>query len=66
MNTLVNEITKQVGISEKEARKAVTLTADYLKHRIPEPLATEVAGMLELGEKLNEEEANLVGLFPIP
>ncbi len=30
MNTLINEITKKVGISEEEARKAVTLTADYL------------------------------------
>lgn len=53
MNTLVNEIMNKVGISEEEARKAVALTADCLKHRIPEPLATEVAEMLELGEKIN-------------
>jgi len=36
MEELIKRISEKLGISEEAARKAVVMTADYLKYKLPD------------------------------
>ncbi len=65
MNELVVRISEKLGISKDQAHKAVLITADYLKTKLPDPLYEEIEMMLEIPSPTDQETKEL-GLFKIP
>ncbi len=65
MEELIKRISEGLGISQDAARKAVLITADFLKERLPQPIYTDVEAILETSH-IPEEEAKELGLFRIP
>ena len=59
MKDLEKEIAKKLGISQDAAHKAVMITVEYLKDKIPEPLAFNIDEILEMGEVPEDEEKKL-------
>jgi len=47
MDELVKLVAGRVGISESQAKQAVEMVLDFLKHKLPEPLAGQIEGVLE-------------------
>ena len=50
MDDLIKLVTKQAGISEAQAKKAVETIMDFIKDKLPGPLAGHVQGLLSGGE----------------
>ncbi len=50
MEELVKMIAEQTGISEDMARKAVNVVMDYLKDKLPQPLAGQLDNLLQGGD----------------
>lgn len=46
MDELVKLVVQKTGISESQARQAVTVVLDFLKQRLPAPIASQVDGAL--------------------
>ncbi len=46
MNELVKLVQDKTGISEDQARTAVTTVVNYLKGKLPAPIASQVDGAL--------------------
>ncbi len=46
MDELVKLIVQKTGISEDQARQAVSVVVGYLKDRLPAPIAAQVDGIL--------------------
>lgn len=46
MDELVNLVAQKAGISEAQARQAVTVVLDFIKQRLPAPIASQVDGVL--------------------
>ncbi len=46
MDELVKLVSQKVGISEDQARQAVTVVINFLKERLPAPIAGQVDGVL--------------------
>jgi hypothetical protein len=46
MDELIKLITKKTGISEDQARQAVNMVADFLKKKLPAPIAGQIDGIL--------------------
>ncbi len=65
MDELVKLIAEKLGVSQDVARKAVLITADYLKQKLPQHVYTDVEVVLETAS-VNEEETRELGLFRIP
>ncbi len=65
MDTLIKQLTEKSGLSEDTARKAVVITADYMKTKLPEPLYTDLVLVLKMPE-VQEDEAKELGLFKFP
>ena len=47
MEELVNLIVKKTGISKEQAQTAVKTVLDFLKQKLPAPIAAQVDGALE-------------------
>jgi uncharacterized protein (DUF2267 family) len=47
MDELVDLVVKKTGIPEESARKAVQVVLDYLKDKLPAPLAGQLDNFLE-------------------
>lgn len=47
MDELVKLVVDKVGVTEAQARQAVELVLDYLKDKLPEPIAGQVGAVLE-------------------
>jgi nucleoid DNA-binding protein len=47
MEELVNLIVKKTGISKEQAQTAVKTVLDFLKQKLPAPIASQVDGALE-------------------
>jgi nucleoid DNA-binding protein len=47
MDELVELVVKKTGIPEETARKAVNTVLDYLKDKLPEPVAGMIDNFLE-------------------
>lgn len=46
MDELIKQVVQKTGISEDQARQAVTVVLNFLKERLPAPLASQVDGIL--------------------
>ncbi len=46
MDELVKLVVKKTGISEDQARKAVDTVLQFIKQRLPAPLASQIDGLL--------------------
>lgn len=46
MDELVKLVVQKTGISEDQARQAVTVVINFLKERLPAPIASQVDGLL--------------------
>ena len=46
MNELVKLVSQKVGISEEQSRQAVTMVIDFLKERLPAPIAGQIDTIL--------------------
>jgi uncharacterized protein (DUF2267 family) len=57
MDELIKQITQKTGISQDQARQAVTQVLDFLKQKLPAPIANQVEAVLGGGLP------NLGGLF---
>jgi hypothetical protein len=49
MEELINQVASKTGISEAQARDAVTTVLGFLKDRLPEPLAGQLDNVVEGG-----------------
>jgi hypothetical protein len=49
MDELIKLITKKTGISEDQARQAVNMVVDFLKKKLPAPIAGQIDGILSGG-----------------
>jgi hypothetical protein len=47
MDELIKSIAKKVGISEAQAKQAAEMVINFLKEQLPEPLASQVEGVLD-------------------
>lgn len=46
MDELVKLVSSKVGISEDQARQAITIVVNFLKERLPAPIAGQVDGVI--------------------
>ncbi len=65
MNELEKSLAEKLGISSELAHKAILITADYLKTKLPAPMFKDLELALKMPE-IKEEEAAELGLFRIP
>lgn len=65
MDELIKLIAEKLGVTQDVARKAVLITADYLKNKLPAPIYTDVEAILETSN-VTEEETKELGVFRIP
>jgi len=49
MNELVNVVVQKTGLSQEDAQKAVTAVIDFLKTKLPGPIASHLDGFLAGG-----------------
>jgi nucleoid DNA-binding protein len=53
MNELINVIVQKTGISQENAQKAVQVTVDFLKSKLPGPIAVQLNSFLMGGTNLS-------------
>ena len=63
MDELVKMVVKKTGMSEEMARKAVDTVLDFLKQKLPTPLAAQIDGLLSGSGSLDDKLQGLGGLF---
>ena len=49
MDELIKQVTAKAGISEDQARKAVSTVLDFVKTRLPAPIASQVENAISGG-----------------
>ncbi len=62
MNELVNLIVKKTGIPAATAQTIVTIVADYLKKKLPAPVAGQIDGLLSNDAAVQQAEGLIGGL----
>jgi uncharacterized protein (DUF2267 family) len=62
MDELIKLVSSKAGISEEQAKQAVTSVLDFLKQRLPAPLASQIDGVLS-GGSLPDLSKGLGGLL---
>lgn len=64
MDELVRMVAERTGISEDQARTAVTTVVGFIKDRLPEPIASQVDGVISgQGGGLGDVGGMLGGMF---
>jgi len=63
MDELVNLIVKKTGIPAATAKTIVSMVVDYLKKKLPAPIASQVDGLLSGAGNVQNAENMLGGLF---
>jgi hypothetical protein len=66
MDELIKRITEKTGISEDQARTAVTTVTGFLKEKLPAPIAGQVDNAISGGavvDKVGDVAAKVGGLF---
>ncbi len=46
MNELVNVVAQKTGMSQEDAQKAVTAVIDFLKTKLPPPIASHLDALM--------------------
>ena len=62
MEELVKLVVEKTGISEEQARGAITTVVNFLKEKLPAPIAGQIDGLLS-GSGINDALKGLGGLF---
>ena len=62
MNELVNLIVKKTGIPAATAKTIVNIVLDYLKKKLPAPVAGQLDGLLKSDATVRQAENMLGGL----
>ena len=62
MNELIKIVTQKAGIPEDQAKLAVKAVLDFLKEKLPAPVASQIEGLLG-GTGLDDVAKGLGGLF---
>ncbi len=60
MDELIKQISQKTGISADQAKQAVTMVLDFLKQRLPTPIAAQIDAVLAGGMP---NLGNVGGLF---
>ena len=63
MNELVSLIVKKTGIPQATAQTVVNLVVDYLKKKLPAPIASQIDGLLSNDATVQQAENIVGGLF---
>ena len=63
MNELVNLIVKKTNIPQATAQTIVNLVVDYLKKKLPAPVASQIDGLLSNDANVQQAENVVGGLF---
>ncbi len=63
MQEIVKLVSEKVGISNDQARVAVEVVINFLKDKLPEPLAGQLDGLLSGGGNPQDLLKNIGGLF---
>jgi hypothetical protein len=63
MDELVKLVSSKTGVSEEIAQKAVTVVLDYLKDKLPAPIAGQIDGVLAGGGDVGDLAGKVGGLF---
>ncbi|MEN6410366.1 MAG: hypothetical protein ABFD44_11715 [Anaerolineaceae bacterium] len=63
MDELVKLVAKKTGITEAQAKTAVELVVNFVKSKLPAPIAAQVDQLLEGGGSLGDVAEGLGGLF---
>ena len=67
MEELIKRITEKTGISEEQARTAITTVSGFLKEKLPAPLAGQVDNVLSgaggMTDKLGDAAAKVGNMF---
>ena len=61
MDELVKLVTQKAGISEEQAKQAIAQVVEFLKQKLPAPIAGQIDGILKGG--LPDLSQGLGGLF---
>ncbi len=62
MEELVNLVVEKTGMSEEQAKQAIDTVLDYVKEKLPEPLAGQLDNLLEGGVDMDGAGNLLKGL----
>lgn len=62
MDELVKIVSQKAGIQEEQAKMAVNTVLDFLREKLPAPLASQIDGLLS-GGGLDDVAKGLGGLF---
>jgi uncharacterized protein (DUF2267 family) len=68
MDELIKRITEKTGISEDQARSAVTTVTGFLKEKLPAPIAGQIDNVLSgagggVTDKLGDAAAKVGNIF---
>jgi uncharacterized protein (DUF2267 family) len=66
MDEIVKQITERTGISADQAREAAQTVVNYLKTKLPEPIASQVDAALSgsmIGDVASQALGGLGGMF---
>jgi hypothetical protein len=64
MDELINQVAQKAGISPDQAKTAVETVLDYLKEKLPAPVAAQIDGVLSgKGPDLGSLAGGLGGVF---
>ena len=68
MEELIKQVAAKAGISEDQARSAVNTVADFVKARVPAPIASQIDGAMSgegggIGGGLGDMAAKVGGLL---
>ena len=50
MDELVQLVSQKTGLSEEMSKGAVEVVLDYIKNKLPDPIASQIDNLLEGGE----------------
>jgi uncharacterized protein (DUF2267 family) len=50
MDELIKQVVQKAGVSEDQAQQAVETVLDFLKEKLPAPIATQIEAVLSGGE----------------
>jgi len=67
MDELIKRITEKTGISEDQARSAITTVSGFLKEKLPAPIAGQIdnvlSGSVGATDKLGDLASKAGGMF---
>lgn len=68
MDELIKTVSERTGLPEDKARDAAQAVLDFLKEKLPEPIASKLEGFVEgqgdaIGDAIGDATDKLKGLF---